>query len=111
MEIIINEHPKNHIINVGNNEIINVERFVELCYQVAGQQLKKIYVTNLKNQRDYFCFHKYEYILDVSKQNELLPKQKDLFLGLQGSFVWYLEHKDDVIKKDYLKFIDYELFI
>lgn len=110
MKIIINEHPKNHIINVGNNEIINVERFVELCYQVAGQQLKKIYVTNLKNQRDYFCFHKYEYILDVSKQNELLPKQKDLFLGLQESFVWYLEHKEDVIKKDYLKFIDYELF-
>lgn len=109
MEIIINEHPKNHIINVGNNEIISVDRFVELCYQVAGQELKKKYVTNHKNQRDYFCFHKYEYIIDVSKQNELLPKQKDLFLGLQESFVWYLEHKDDVIKKDYLKFIDYEL--
>lgn len=92
LEKIINDHP-----------IIDINRFAELYYQVVGEPLKKIYVSNYKNQRDYFSFHKYEYILDVSKQ-------KDLFFGLKESFVWYLGHKDDVIKKDCLEFIDHELF-
>lgn len=106
MEIIINEHPSDHIINVGNNEIVDINKFVELCYQVARTKLEKIYITDHDNQRDYFSFHNYDYVLDVTKQNKILPVQKDLLEGLQESFDWYVKHQDDVVKKDYIKFID-----
>lgn len=106
IEIIINKHPQEHIMNVGNNELVDINKFVELCYQVVGTSLDKVYVTNHDKQRDYFSFYNYEYVLDVSKQNQLLPKQKDLFEGLQESYEWYLKHQEDVVKKNYLEFID-----
>lgn len=106
MEIIINEHPSEHIMNVGNSEIIDINRFVELCYQVAGAKLEKRYVKNHDNQRDYFSFHNYDYALDVSRQNKWLPVQKELLTGLKESFDWYLEHQDEVVKKNYIEFID-----
>lgn len=81
MEIIINEHPKNHIINVGNNEIINVERFVELCYQVAGQQLKKIYVTNLKTNVIIFVFISMSIFLMFLSKMSYYQNKKICFLG------------------------------
>ena len=48
--------------------------------------------------------HKY-----VTKQNQLLPSQKSLFEGLEESYQWYLDHPDEVVKKNYIEFIDQEL--
>lgn len=106
IELILNEHPKNHIFNVGNEESVDINTFVDLCYKVVGTKLNKIYVTDYENQRDYFSFYDYEYILDVSKQSQILPQTKDLYTGLQESFDWYIKHQDNVIKKDYIQFID-----
>ena len=106
IEIILEKTPKEHILNVGNNDIIDINTFVEICYQVVGSKLEKVYINNHDNQRDYFSFYDYEYILDVSKQNEILSNTINIKDGLKQSFDWYINHKDDVIKKDYIKFID-----
>lgn len=109
IDIILNQHPQNHIFNVGNQELVDINTFVELCYQVAKQPLKKVYIHHHNKQRDYFSFHDYEYCLDVSKQYELLKETKDLKQGLEESLVWYLDHQDDVMKKNYIDFIDHHL--
>lgn len=106
MEILIKTHPEDHLLNVGNTSIDHINSFVEACYQVVGTPLIKKHVWDHEQQRDYFSFHDYTYMLDVSKQNQLLPHQKDLKEGLQESYEWYLAHKEDVIPKEYLSYID-----
>lgn len=105
IEKLFEKHPKEHILNVGNAELVDVNTFVELCYKVVGTPLEKVYVTNHDNQRDYFSFYNYEYNLDVLRQNELLSEQKDLFEGLKESFEWFKGNSDEVVKKDYINFI------
>lgn len=106
IEKILEKHPTNHIFNVGNSELIDINTFVELCYKVVGTPLEKIYVTNHSNQRDYFSFHDYEYSLDVTKQSELLMEEKDLFEGLKESYEWFKDNYNEVSKKDYIKYIE-----
>lgn len=111
IEIILEKHPNEHILNVGNSDLVDINTFVELCYKIVGTPLEKVYVNNHKNQRDYFSFHNYEYALDVSKQEKLLPKTKSLLDGLRESFEWYIKHQNDVVKKDYIKFIDNSILL
>lgn len=106
MEKILLTHPKQHIFNVGNQEIIDINKFVEMCYEIVGTDLEKTYVTNHDNQRDYFSFYDYDYSLDITEMKKLLPKQKNLYEGLKESYDWYKEHRNDVNKRDYIPFID-----
>lgn len=106
IEQILAVHPKEHIFNVGNQELIDINTFVELCYQVVGTPLEKVYVHHHQNQRDYFSFYDYEYVLDVSQQQELLPVQKDLLDGLKESYEWYQQHENEVIKKEFIPYIE-----
>lgn len=105
IEKILEKHPNQHIFNVGNTKLVDINTFVELCYKVVGVPLEKIYITNHNNQRDYFSFYDYEYSLDVSKQSELLTEEKDLFEGLKESFEWFKNNSNEVVKKDYINFI------
>lgn len=105
IEKILENHPDEHILNVGNTEIIDINTFVELCYKVVGATLEKVYVTNHNNQRDYFSFYNYEYVLDVSRQNKLLSRQKNLFEGLKESYEWFKQNSQEVIRKNYIEFI------
>lgn len=109
MESILEKHPKEHILNVGNKESVDINTFVELCYKAVGAPLEKVYVKNHENQRDYFSFYDYECALDVSKQEKLLPETKSLAEGLKESFAWYSGHTEDVARKEYIKFIDENL--
>jgi len=43
IEKILENHPKEHILNVGNTELVNINTFVELCYKVVGASLEKVY--------------------------------------------------------------------
>lgn len=106
MEKILLTHPKQHIFNVGNEKIIDINQFVEMCYEIAGADLEKVFVTDHDNQRDYFSFYDYNYCLDITEMQKLLPTQKDIFEGLTESYQWYKKHKEDVIKKPYVQFID-----
>ncbi|WP_061996818.1 NAD-dependent epimerase/dehydratase family protein [Clostridium sp. ATCC 25772] len=106
IEGILDKHPKNHIFNVGNSELVDINTFVELCYKVVDTPLEKVYITNHSNQRDYFSFYNYEYSLDVTRQSELLVEQKDLFEGLKESYEWFKNNFNEVGKKEYIKYIE-----
>lgn len=106
IELILEKHPSHHIFNVGNEQLIDINTFVEICYGIVGKELQKIHVYNHDNQRDYFSFYNYEYVLDVQKQKQLLKQTKSLEEGLKESFEWYLDHSNEVVKKGYISFID-----
>ena len=65
-----------------------------------------MFITEHENQRDYFSFHNYEYALDVQCQKKILSTTINIYDGLKESYEWYLNHQGDVVKKDYIKFID-----
>ena len=58
------------------------------------------------NQRNYFFFHDYEYVLDVQRQSKYLKETKDLREGLVESFNWYVNNQDKIKPKEYIKYID-----
>lgn len=104
---ILEKHPKEHIFNVGNYESISIKNWVKMCYEVAGAGVPEfVSVYNVDDQRDYFCFKEYEYLLDTSLQRKYLTKTKPLSKGLKESYLWYKSNKDKVQHKEYFKFID-----
>ena len=110
VETLIDKRPKDHVFNVGNKDIVTVKEWVELCYKVAGKTAEFISVDKEIPQRDYFCFYDYEYALDVSKQNELMPDTVSLEQGLREEFEWYKNNLDSIYnRKPYMKFIDNNL--
>lgn len=106
MEAILRLHPADHVLNVGNPETVTIREFVEACYAVAGEKLQVVNVFEDFPQRSYFSFHDYAYRLDVSKQKALLPQTIPFAQGLADSFRWYVTHPGDVMRKDYIDFID-----
>lgn len=108
--ILVDKHPENHIFNVGNREIVTVKEWVELCYKAVGKTPEFVSVSKDIPQRDYFCFYDYEYVLDVSRQNELMPVTVPLEQGLKEEFEWYRNNLDSVYnRKPYMEFIDNNL--
>ena len=57
-------------------------------------------------QRNYFCFSDYEYYLDVTKQEKLMPDTKSLKEGIKEAYMWYVENNEEVNKRGYLDYID-----
>jgi len=112
VEILIDKHPANHIFNVGSKDIVTVKEWVELCYKAVGKTVDFVSVGKEVEQRDYFCFYDYEYILDVSKQNELMPETISLEQGLKEEFEWYRNNLDSIYnRKPYMDYIDKNLVI
>lgn len=110
VEILIKNHPKNRIFNVGNKETVTIKEWVDLCYTVTGKKVDFVNVTKPVPQREYFCFYDYEYILDVSKMYELMPQTVSLEQGLKEEFEWYRDNINSVYnKKTYMEYIDANL--
>ncbi len=107
IEIILNKHPEKRIFNVGNKDTVTVREWVELCYKAVGKDVKFKNVPESYEQRDYFCFYNYEYILDVTKQNGLMPDTLPLMQGLKREYNWYKNNRDSIYnRKPYIEFID-----
>lgn len=106
IEILMDKHPENRIFNVGNKESVTVEEWAKLCYKAVGKEMKKVYVDEKHNQRDYFPFHAYDYKLDVTKMLKLMPETKPLSDGLEEEYTWYEENKDAVLRKPLIEYID-----
>lgn len=106
MDILLEKKPENRIFNVGNQETVSINDWVQLCYDIVGSELQKIYVDDSHSQRDFFCFHDYAYQLDVSKQIALMPETKPLLKGLRESYAWYCENSEFVRKKPYVAYIE-----
>lgn len=109
IEKIIELKPENHIFNVGNPETVDINEWVRLCYGVLGKTPEIRYVSSDINQRLYFPFRNYEYVLDVTKQTEIMPDVKPLETGLKQSYEWYRNNHEIVIRKDYLQYIENNL--
>ena len=110
IEILLEKHSDNHVFNVGNKDMVTVKEWVELCYKAAGKTAEFVSVGKEIPQRDYFCFYDYEYVLDVSKQTELMPDTFPLEQGLKEEFEWYRDNPDSIYnRKPYMEFIDKEL--
>lgn len=106
IEAIIEKRPETHIFNVGNKEAVSSLDWVKLCYEVAGKEATLKEVWKEINQRQYFSFYDYEYQLDVTKQDELIQETIPFKEGLKESYNWYQEHEKEVMKKDFLEYID-----
>ncbi len=108
IDILLKNHPGEKIYNVGS-DVVTVKEWVELCYKVVGKVPRFVGVEKDINQRDYFCFYDYEYILDVTKQNGLMQNTITLEDGLKQEFEWYKNNAQSILKKPYLDFIDNNL--
>ena len=106
MEILINESPKDHILNVGNVETISIKEWVTICYECLGKKPSFVNVYDEIEQRNYFCFYNYEYYLDVSRREKIYPHTIPLEDGMKDSAKWYLEHMTDVKRKPFIEYID-----
>ena len=107
IDLLIENKPQCHIFNVGNQNPVSIRQWVQMCYHAAGKEASFKNVYDGTEQRKYFSFYDYEYLLDVSKQHELMPNEKDLYEGLKESFMWYRDNSDKVDKKPYIEFIDH----
>lgn len=106
MEILLTQKPQGRIFNVGNPEPVDVKTWAALCYEAAGKEAKLIEVHDELDQRSYFPFYNYEYHLDVSLQQALMPQLTPLKEGLRQSYEWYKSHPNDCKKKPLIQFID-----
>ena len=109
MEIIINDKPEDHIMNVGNAEAVSIREWVEDCYECEGKIPEFVNVTADIEQRLYFSFYNYEYYLDVGKMQKILPVTKGLKDGLKECALWYDGNESEVRKKPMMEFIDKNL--
>ena len=106
IDILWNEKPSQHIYNVGNKETVSIRDWVRLCYNVAGKNAEFVNIYDDIEQRNYFSFYDYEYYLDVTGQEQLMPETKPLVDGLSEAFEWYKNNMDKVNKKPFLEYID-----
>lgn len=105
VEILLEQHPAEHIYNVGNSESVTISEWVKLCYDAVGAELETVSVSG-HLQRAYFPFYDYDYSLDVTRQMALMPDVKPLSEGLKESYGWFRENRDAVVRKPFLEYID-----
>lgn len=105
IEKIVKTKPQYNIINAGNPNTVDINEWIRLCYGVLGKFPEIQYVPERINQRLYFPFRDYEYILDVTKQKLILPDVKPLEIGLKQSFDWYANNRGLIVRKNYLQYI------
>lgn len=106
MDLLLRTKPADHIYNVGNGEAVSVKEWVELCYGAMGKKPTFISADESHPVRSYFCFYDYEYRLDVSRMLTLMPDTKSLTEGLREEYEWYTNHKDEMLRKPYIQYID-----
>lgn len=105
IERISETEPQCHIINAGNPETVDINEWVKLCYGVLGKTPEIRYVSDEINQRLYFPFRDYEYVLDVTNQESVMTDVKPLETGLKQSYDWYKNNSGLIIRKYYIQYI------
>lgn len=105
-EILIKERPAERIFNVGNPQTVTVKEWAEACCGILGKKVEILSAPKEADIRSYFPFRDYSYVLDVSAQNRLMQNTKALVQGLQESYAWYKDHKELVIRKKFIEYIN-----
>ncbi|MBO4876830.1 MAG: NAD-dependent epimerase/dehydratase family protein [Ruminococcus sp.] len=109
MEILLEKKPEQRIYNVGNSSTVTAEEWVLECYSVLGKVPEIKYVKADFPQRSYFPFHPYAYRLDVSAMEALMPETLPFREGLVSSYEWYKDHRDCIVRKPLLDYIENNL--
>jgi dTDP-glucose 4,6-dehydratase len=84
---------------------VTIADWVRLCYEAVGAPLETVNVAG-HPQRSFFCFHDYDYFLDVTKQTALMPEMKSIEEGLKESYEWFCQHRGAVMRRSYMEYID-----
>lgn len=105
IETLIALQLEQRVFNIGNAPV-TVKEWVEKCYAAVGKMPEFIYVTNGTEQRNYFPFYDYGYVLDTTPQNEIMPDLLPLDKGLQRAYGWYKVNKSAVKPKNYFDYIE-----
>lgn len=106
IDILLEKQPTKHTYNVGNTELVDINQWVKICYEVVGKPLRTIYLDESHPQRSFFPFYDYAYELDVSAQTNLMPTTKPLKEGLRESYEWYMSHQNEVKKKPFFEYLE-----
>lgn len=109
MDVIINNKPSEHILNVGNAEAVSIKDWVWKCYACFNKVPSFVNVYDDIEQRNYFSFYNYEYYLDVERQHKIYSETIPLEEGLREAAEWYLANEAEVNKKPYFDYIDTKL--
>lgn len=107
--ILLEKQPEQRIFNVGNPETITARDWARLCYGVLGKEPDIHKVLARIDQREYFPFYNYEYKLDVTAMTALMPDLKPLERGLEDSYEWFSEHRDEIRRKPLFEYIENNL--
>ena len=105
MELLLERKPAERVYNVGNPESVTVREWAAACYEAVGKEFWAVSVTG-HPQRSYFPFADYDYRLDVSRQQALMPDTKPLAEGLREEYAWFREHREEVYRKPLTEYID-----
>ena len=105
IEILLEKHPAERIYNVGNPDAVTISDWVKLCYDAVGANFETVSVEG-HPQRSFFCFHDYDYYLDVTRQTALMPEVKLLKEGLKESYEWFSWNRNAVMRRPYMDYID-----
>jgi len=108
IENLVDLQPKQKIFNLGN-EPVTIKEWVEYCYAAVGKIPTFKSVSAEIEQRNYFPFYDYGYILDIISQNAVADNLIPLPVGLQRAYDWYKNNKSTVKPKNYLEFIERNL--
>ncbi|MCI8507468.1 MAG: NAD-dependent epimerase/dehydratase family protein [Lachnospiraceae bacterium] len=109
MDVMINNKPSEHILNVGNAEAVSIKDWVWKCYACFNKVPSFVNVYDDIEQRNYFSFYNYEYYLDVERQHKIYSETIPLEEGLREAAEWYLANEAEVNKKPYFDYIDTKL--
>ena len=108
-ELILNTRPADHIFNTGYPISVSIRDWVKLCYESVGREPEFINVPKTVPQRSYFPFYDYQYELDVSRMNRILSDLTPLEDSVAGSYEWFRNNRELIIRKPLIQFIDSEL--
>lgn len=110
IESILDFHPTRKIFNLGN-EPISIKEWVEICYTAVGKIPTFVSVSDEIEQRNYFPFYDYGYVLDTVAQYGIASNLIPLPIGFQRAYDWYKDNKNAVKPKIYFEFIEKNLKI
>ncbi len=89
---------KTDVYNVGNKEAISFSDWVKLCAKATGKTVKTVYypAKGKYQPREYFPFHDYDNVLDVTKINKIHKEESDMLSKLRLCYKWYIENKNAI---------------
>lgn len=108
IEALLIVQPTQKIYNVGNAPV-TIKEWVANCYSAVGKTPTFINVSGDIEQRSYFPFYDYAYVLGTAAQNEIMPELLPLEKGLKRAYEWYKNNKGTVKHKNYLEYIERNL--